>query len=135
MNSPDLPAPRVVGQTDAVRGGWEQPLLARIAARDATALFQLRDRLGEVIFERVLELTGDRLVASFVTCGVFTRVWRNPAEFAGTDLRTYLLSMATSRARQWLASTDNPDATRLAARTWPQANDMPAHLAKPTTRH
>jgi len=136
---PHLPrviGPRVIGPVAGHPVDWEQPLLARVVARDAGALFELRERLGGPVFDRVRDLTGDRLVASLVTSGVFTWLWRSPADFAGRDLRRSLLAMAASRARQWLASTANPDATRLAAVTWPQARknredrDMPEQAAE-----
>lgn len=97
--------------------------MARIADRDAGALLELRDRLGGVILDRARSVTGDRLVATLVTCGVLMRVWRCPADFTGGDLRTSLLSLAELRATQWLASTDNPTATTPTARTGQQACD------------
>lgn len=64
-------------------------------------------------------MTNDHLVASLVTSGVLMRVWRCPAAFTGDGLQGALLSLAEQRARQWLATTANPAATRLAALTWP----------------
>jgi hypothetical protein len=97
--------------------------VARIADRDAGALLELRDRLGGLIFDRARSVTGDQLVASLVTSGVLMRVWRCPADFTGDDLQMSLLSLAELRARQWLASTDNPAATRLAVLTEPRMVD------------
>lgn len=119
MNASDVPVPRVIGPDDVDPSDWERQLLARIVARDTDALLELRDRFGVSVFDRVRLLTGDRLVASLVTCGVFAHVWRNPAGFAGHDLRASLLCIAVSRAREWLASTDNSGAIGLAGVTWP----------------
>lgn len=82
-------------------------------------MLELRDRLGMSILDSVRRVTGDPLVASLVTCGVLTRVWRCPAEFTGNDPRGTILSLAQQRAHQWLASVDNPTATTLTALTWP----------------
>ncbi len=49
------------------------------------------------------------------------RVWRSPDEFTDADLRTSLLSLAESRARRWLASTDGPTATGPTVLILPQA--------------
>lgn len=95
--------------------------MARIANRDSGALLELRDRLGGLVFDRARSVTGDRLVATLVTSGVLMRVWRCPADFTDDDLRASLLSLAELRARQWLASTDNPTATTLAVLTGPEA--------------
>jgi hypothetical protein len=81
--------------------GWERPLVARIADGDDKALLELRDRLGDSIFNRALLITNDRMVATFVTTGVLMRVWRCPADFAGRDLPAALLSLAEQRAREW----------------------------------
>jgi hypothetical protein len=93
--------------------------MARIVDRDSAAMLELRDRLGGSLVDRVQVVTGDPLVADLVTYGVLLRVWRCPADFVGADLRVRLLSLAERRARQWLASTDNPEATTLTAATWP----------------
>jgi hypothetical protein len=88
--------------------GWELPLVARIADGDGAALLELRDRLGESIFDRVLSVTDDRMVATFVTTGVLMRVWRCPAEFAVRDLTAALFALAEERALEWLAAATEP---------------------------
>lgn len=97
--------------------------MARIADRDGTALLELRDRLGDSVFDRAFGITGDRLVAMLVTSGVLMMVWRCPAAFAGSELRVALPSLAEQRARQWLASTADPTATTLVGLTWPGCGD------------
>jgi hypothetical protein len=76
--------------------------VSRIADGDCDALLELRDRFGELIYDRVHHMTGDRLVATFVTSGVLMRVWRRPADFGARGLATALLSLAEQRAYRWL---------------------------------
>jgi hypothetical protein len=76
--------------------------VSRIADGDCDALLELRDLFGELVYDRVLDMTGDRLVATFVTSGVLMRVWRRPAEFSGSDLAAALVSLAERRAYRWL---------------------------------
>ena len=76
--------------------------MSRIADGDCDALLELRDRLGELIYDRVHHMTNDRLVATFVTSGVLMRVWRRPADFTARGLAAALLSLAEQRAYRWL---------------------------------
>jgi hypothetical protein len=82
--------------------------VSRIADRDCDALLELRDRLGELLYDRVHQVTDDRLVATFVTSGVLMCVWRRPSDFDANVLVASMLSMAEQRARQWLASSTAP---------------------------
>jgi hypothetical protein len=76
--------------------------VSRIADGDCDALLELRDRLGDLIYDRVHNLTDDRLVATFVTSGVLMRVWRHPSDFDVNGLAAALLTLAEQRAYRWL---------------------------------
>jgi hypothetical protein len=92
--------------------------VSRIADRDCDALLELRDRLGELLYDRVHHVTNDRLVATFVTSGVLMRVWRRPSDFDANVLVASMLALAEQRARQWLASSMAPLAIVDSRRPW-----------------
>ena len=98
-----FPLPRHVNSAD-LPAGWERQLLARISDGDSDALLDLRWRWGEWLCGRVYHITDDWMAASFLTAGVFMRLWRAPADFDSGRLRHSLLLLAEQRAYQWLAS-------------------------------
>jgi len=104
MRPDSFPLPRHVGSAD-LPAGWDRLLLARISDGDSDALLDLRWRWGEWICGRVCHITHDWMAASFLTAGVFMRLWRAPADFDPCRLRHSLLVLAEHRAYQWLASS------------------------------
>src|SRR5262245_45463792 len=87
------------GVSSAPRDAFDDALMQRIAAGDASAMRVLYARHNVRIFRFALRLVGNRAVAEDVTSEVFVDVWRKPASFAGRcQVSTWLLAVARHKA-------------------------------------
>jgi RNA polymerase sigma-70 factor (ECF subfamily) len=81
-------------------------LIGCLAAGDESALAELYDRSGRVVFGLVLRIVGDPAVAEEVSLDVYTQVWRQAAAYdtsRGSPL-AWLLTIARTRAIDRLRS-------------------------------
>jgi RNA polymerase sigma factor (sigma-70 family) len=82
----------------------EQQLRDRLVAGDDTALAEVYDAYGAVVYRVALQVTRDWTAAQDVTQEVFVYVWEHPARFdpARGELRSWLGVMAYRRAVDWV---------------------------------
>ena len=85
------------------KGGDDEALVARIAARDAAALGLLYDRYGRVMFGVLYRLLGSPEPAEEVAQDAFHAVWRRAATYDPDrgSVRTWLLTIARNAAIDW----------------------------------
>ena len=78
----------------------DQPLLDRVNARDETAMTELFDRYGSMVYSVALRVLKDPGAAEDVMQDVFFQLWENPRSFvAGRgSLGAWLLVVARNRA-------------------------------------
>lgn len=81
-------------------GGWEQTLVARMAAGDERALEEAYDQYAPLVFGITRRVTGDATSAADATQDVFVGLWQRPDGFDASrgSLRSYLAVVARRRA-------------------------------------
>jgi RNA polymerase sigma-70 factor (ECF subfamily) len=82
----------------------EQQLRDRLIAGDETALAEVYDAFGAVVYRLASHVTRDWTAAQDVTQEVFVYVWEHPARFNPDrgGLRSWLSVMAYRRAVDWV---------------------------------
>lgn len=71
----------------------------RLAAGDLTALADLYDRYGSLVYSAAFRLTGDETTASAATGDAFLSVWREPDLLRGRTAGDGLLTITRSRVQ------------------------------------
>ena len=81
-------------------GGWEQTLVARMAAGDERALQEAYDQYAPLVFGITRRVIGDPASAADATQDVFVGLWQRPESFDASrgSLRSYLAVVARRRA-------------------------------------
>lgn len=83
----------------AGRAPAEHALMARVMRGDETALAELYDRFGSLVYAIALRITQDRLVAEEVVQDVFHAVWRSAGGFQhGASAASWIIGIARHRA-------------------------------------
>lgn len=79
---------------------------ARLQAGDDSALAELYDAHGAVVFGLAARITGDRTVAEDLTQEVFVSLWQRPDAFDASrgSFRGFLATMARRRSIDWVRS-------------------------------
>ena len=101
---PDPGICAIIGRngSDRTRGAAEldAATIARVAVGDATALRELYDRYGRVVYSLAYRLTGDATLSEECVQDVFVALWRRAADFDPTraKLTTWLFTVARNRA-------------------------------------
>src|SRR5262245_47092452 len=82
----------------------EQHLRDRLIAGDETALAELYDTFGTVVYRLAMHVTRDWTAAQDITQEVFVYVWEHPSRFDPDRgaLRSWLSVMAHRRAVDWV---------------------------------
>lgn len=82
----------------------EQQLRDRLIAGDETALAELYDAFGALVYRLALRVTRDWTAAQDVTQEVFVYLWEHPSRFDPDrgELRSWLGVMAHRRAVDWV---------------------------------
>lgn len=82
----------------------EQQLRDRLISGDETALAELYDSIGPVVYRLASQVTRDRTAAQDVTQEVFVYLWEHPSRFDPDrgGLRSWLCVMAHRRAVDWV---------------------------------
>lgn len=82
----------------------EHELRTRLISGEESALAELYDDFGAVVYRQALRVTGNRTVAEDITQEVFVYVWAHPSRFdpGRGDFRTWLGMLAHRRAVDWV---------------------------------
>ena len=75
-------------------------LMAQIARGDASALGELYDRYGRLVYSLALHIVGDHAAAEEITQDVFTRVWQNASRYDAqrAQVNTWISRIARNRS-------------------------------------
>jgi len=87
-------------------------LIERLRARDATALGELYDRYGGVVYSIILRIARDKATSEDLTQEVFLRVWNRIPSFDAErgSLSTWVLTIARHSAIDFLRSRSGKQA-------------------------
>jgi RNA polymerase sigma factor (sigma-70 family) len=96
VRAPELPSGLVVGAAHDADG----VLAARLVAGDDSALAEVYDQYGSLVYGIALQLLCDSAAAADVAQDVFVQLWRQPERYdpARGSLRTWLATIARRRA-------------------------------------
>ncbi len=114
-------------------GGWEQTLVARMAAGDERALQEAYDQYAPLVFGITRRVIGDPASAADATQDVFVGLWQRPESFNASrgSLRSYLAVVARRRAVDHVRRRGR--AARLDERLAARANVAPPNVEEAAT--
>jgi RNA polymerase sigma-70 factor (ECF subfamily) len=88
----------------AATSSWEFQVRARLVQQDESALGELYDQFGSLVYGLGARVTGSTQAAEDVTQEVFAHVWQRPETFdpARGSMRSWLGTLAHRRAVDWV---------------------------------